>query len=189
MVETTPRTTTRKPRTRAAVSGDVPKPAVKRIVRKPKSGSVSVARKAPTTIPPVRKKSSTMIYVGAAIFVLMFGTSAVIGFTSEGQINVGNTIIAQGGGHYTAPDGTQVAMPPQQNQQPINSGLVPSAAQPATPPPPVETTSSTEEAASSTETATSSTESSSDEATSAEGTAQAGDVAGVSMSAEETQPQ
>ncbi len=158
MVDTTPRTTTRKPRTKAAATSEAPKAPAKRAPRRAAASTATApVRKAPTTIAAPRRKNSTFTYVGLGVFFLMFATSAVIGLTADGQINVGNVIIAQGGGHYTAPDGTSVAMPPQQNAQPINSGLVPSSEQPVNVPAPIDTASSTE-AASSTETTASSTE-------------------------------
>lgn len=182
MVETTPRTTTRKPRAKAAVSSEsVPKPAVRRSTRKVVAAEDAPVRKAPTAfVSRERTQRSNLIYVGIGIFLLLAGVSAGIGMTAQGQINVENAMIAQISEHPTNPDGTPVQLPSQHNDQVVNSGLVPATDQPEPAPPVMETASSTESASSTEATSTEPITSEVAEASTAEG-----EVAGAETSTPE----
>ncbi len=201
MEDETPRTPRpRKPRTKTAVvgvAGEVKevKPRARRAAPRKKASAASteeapVARKAPTQIAETRrvgKRSRTLQYVSLAIFILSFVASAAIGFSDNGQINVGGTTITQAGENLVVQNeqGETVVVPTQQ-QQPVNSGLVPSGQQPEPVALPEPTASSTDvTTASSTDATASSTEAELAEAENAEEGA-GGQVAGETTDAIDT---
>lgn len=135
---------TRAPRTRKAAAVEELETAP---TRRPR-------RKAPTPVATERAataQSQKFIYIGVGVFVALFITSAVIGFTDKGSINVRSIIDMR---ISTASPEDRVRFEQAQNASQgspvVDGGLTPTDLPPRTPEPPV-TASSSDAVASSTE--------------------------------------
>ena len=122
---------------------------VRKTTTRKRATKATTTRKAPARAPVAPagepRRFSYAPFIAVAVFILLLGGSAVIGFSDSGQINVNNTI-ADRKVSGTPEEQTQVKSVPVQQTRPTQplGGLVPSKNKPTpAPEPKVESASTT----------------------------------------------